>query len=118
MLTKNTPDTIPATLTIKAQGQQHTLKLTYHNHKPDKYDEFVKNENNLQVPEGVSHAEGIAHINAQIVLFLVKSFDDGTDKEFPLNLDGMLDLERHWPGMLMGIMQGYHRSRGAAIEKN
>lgn len=117
-LTKQTPDTIKASLKIKAQGVENTLMLTYHNHRPEKYDEFVKNRENLKVPEGATDAVGIAHINAQMVLFLVKSFDDGTDKEFPLNLDGLLDMERHWPGVLMGILRGYHQARGAAVEKN
>lgn len=119
MLTKKTPDTIKASLKIKAQGVENNLLLTYHNRTPEQYEEFVANPENLKVPEGVtSDAVGIAHINAALVLFLVKSFDDGTDSEFPLNRDGLIDLERHWPGVLMGIARGYHQARGAAVEKN
>jgi len=60
----------------------------------------------------------IAHINATFVLFLVKSFDDGTDQNFPLTRDGLVDLEQHWPDTLPGIVSAYHRARGAAVEKN
>jgi hypothetical protein len=60
----------------------------------------------------------IAHMNAQLVLFVVKSFDDGTDKDFPLNYDGLMALEAHWPGMLYGILKGFHQARGANVEKN
>lgn len=118
MLTKKTPETIKANLQIKAQGVENTLILTYHNHSPEKYEGYVSNTENLKVPDGVTDAVGIAHINAGLVLFLVKSFDDGTDKEFPLNHDGMLELEKFWPGTLLGIIRGYHQSRAAAVEKN
>ena len=92
MLTKETPETIRTNLKVKAQGVEKNLLLTYFNHDPDKYEDFVKNPENLKAPEGLSDARGIAHLNAIMVLFLVKSFDDGTDQAFPLNLDGMLDL--------------------------
>lgn len=119
MLTKKTPDTIRTTLTVKAQGVENTLQLTYFNHDPDKYDEWVKNPENLNIPEAVQgEGNGIAHINASLVLFVVKSFDDGTDKDFPFNRDGLIDLERTWPGTLLGIVRGYHQARAAAVEKN
>lgn len=118
MLTKKTPETIKANLTIKAQGVENNLLLTYHNRSPDEYEAFVQNPENLKVPEGVTDAKGIAHINASMILFLVKSFDDGTDTDFPLTRAGLIDLESHWPGTLLGIVRGYHQSRAAAIEKN
>ena len=119
MLTKKTPDTIKANLKIKAQGVENSLLLTYNNHSAEKFDEFVKNPENLKVPEGTTNdVDGIAHINASLVLFLVKSFDDGTDKDFPLTRDGLVELERTWPGTLIGIIRGYHQSRAAAVEKN
>lgn len=118
MLTKKTPETINARLRIKAMGVENDLLLTFYNRTPDEYDNFTKNPENLNVPEGVSEVVGIAYIKAAMVLFLVKSFDDGTDAEFPLNLAGLVDLERHWPGVLQGIMVGYHQARGAQVEKN
>ena len=118
MLTKNTPETIAATLTVKSQGVENTLKLTYINRTYEQYDEFVKNPETFNVPEGLRDDQGIAAINVAMVLFLVKSFDDGTDKAFPLNMDGLLDLEDHWPGVLLGIVKGYHEARAAQVEKN
>lgn len=119
MLTKKTPDTIKADLTVKAQGVENRLLLTYHNRTPDDYEAFVTNPENLTIPEGVTgDMLGIAHINASLVLFLVKSFDDGTDEAFPLTRAGLVELERVWPGTLIGIVRGYHQSRGAAVEKN
>lgn len=121
MLTKQTPDTVAARLTIKAQGVENTLQLTYHNHKPEVFKAFFENPENLKVPDDVKPSEtrlAIAHINASVVLFVVKSFDDGTDTAFPLNRAGLLDLEEHWPEALPGIIHGYHQARGAAVEKN
>lgn len=118
MLTKKTPEKIKTILKIKAQGVENTLQLTYKNHAPEKYQEFISNPENLKVPEGTSDNAGIAMINAQIVLFVVDSFDDGTDKDFPLTLDGLVDMDQHWPGVLMGLIRGYHMARGASVEKN
>ena len=121
MLTKQTPETIAARLTVKAQGVENTLQLTYHNHKPEVFKAFIDNPENLKIPDDVEKTNeklGIANINASVVLFVVKSFDDGTDSAFPLNRAGLLDLEEHWPGVLGGIVKGYHQSRGAAVEKN
>ena len=118
MLTKKTPETIKAKLKIKAQGVENTLALTYHNRSPDEYEKFVKNPQNLNVPDGMDDNKGISHINATLALFLVKSFDDGTDKEFPLTYDGLMELDRIWPGTLFGIIRGFHQSRMAAVEKN
>lgn len=119
MLTKQTPEAIKAQLKIKAQGIETMLMLTYYNRTPEEYEAFTANKENLQIPTGVkSDAEGIAHMNAGILLYLVKSFDDGTDNDFPLNRDGLIDLERHWPGTLMGILKGYHQARAASVEKN
>lgn len=119
MLTEKTPDTIKASLNVKAQGVENTLLLTYYNRTPDEYEAFLKNPENLKVPDDVtSDALGIAHVNASLVLFLVKSFDDGTDKAFPLNRDGLIKLDRVWPGTLVGIVRGFHQARGAEVEKN
>lgn len=118
MLTKKTPDTIKANLKVTAQGVENSLMLTYHNRSPEEYEAFVKNPENLKTPEGASTDDGVSHINASLVLFLVKSFDDGTDKDFPLTRDGLMQMDRFWPGSLYGIVRGYHQSRAAAIEKN
>lgn len=117
-LTKKTPDTIKATLKVKSQGVENTLMLTYHNRSPDEYEKFVKNPENLKAPDDLDDNKGIAHINTNLALFLVKSFDDGTDKDFPLTYDGLMELDSIWPGTLFGIIRGFHQSRMAAVEKN
>lgn len=117
-LTKKTPDTIAANLSVKAQGVETTLMLTYHNRTPADYEKFVANTENFKIAEDTPNGEGIMRVNATIVLFIVKSFDDGTAEDFPLNLEGLLEMERHWPGMLYGIIRGYHQARAAAVEKN
>ena len=53
-LTKDTPDTIKATLEVMAQGVKNTLMLTYHNRTPDEYDEFSTNPENLKAAEQVT----------------------------------------------------------------
>lgn len=120
MLTKKTPDSIKGELVLSAMGERNTLLLTYRNHHPDKFSEFVKNEANLKVPEQYKGDDGksINFINAQLCMFLVQSFDDGTDKEFPLNIDGLMSLEETWPGTLNCIIRGYHMARAANLEKN
>jgi hypothetical protein len=121
MLTKQTPETIKARLTVKAQGVETDLLLTYINHKPEEFDAFVKNPDVLKIPDDVNKSDtrlALAHVNATFVLFLVKSFDDGTDTTFPLTRAGLIDLESHWPETLPGIVAGYHQARGAAVQKN
>ena len=119
-LTKNTPEKIKASLKIKAQGVEQNLELTYKNHSQEQWDAFATNEQNFKLPENVGEntMSAITFGNAQMVLFLVASFDDGTDKDFPLTLDGLIDLEGHWPGALIGIVRGYHMVRTAEVEKN
>ena len=121
MLTKKTPETIRVNLKHKAMGVENTLMLTYHNRTPEQFKEFVENPENLKVPtdaETQGDVLQIAHINASLVLFLVKSFDDGTDKDFPLTRDGLIDLEQHWPGTLMALVSGFLQARSASVEKN
>lgn len=121
MLTKQTPETIKARLTVKAQGVETDLALTYHNHKPEAFEAFSKNPENIKIPDDVAKNDtrlALAHINATFVLFVVKSFDDGTDTAFPLTREGLVDLEAHWPDTLPGIVAGYHAARGAAVQKN
>lgn len=121
MLTKQTPEKIATTLTVKAQGVENTLKLTYVNHTPAAFKTYTENTENFKVPDDVP-PENLrlrgAHVNATFALFVVSSFDDGTDTAFPLNRAGLIDLEDHWPGTLNGIVIGYHQARAAAVEKN
>lgn len=118
MLTKKTPESIKATLTVKCHGEENTLKLTYFNHDPEKLKSYVENKDNFKSPEGADEITKLNHQTADMVLFLVKSFDDGTETDFPLNKAGLLALESHFPNILYGIIRGYHQSRAAEVEKN
>lgn len=119
-LTNKTPDTIKATLKIKAQGVENTLQLTYKNHTQDEFSAFAQNEENFKLPESIKDGtmNAFTFANAQMVLFVVQSFDDGTDKDFPLTLEGLMKLEGSWPAALVGIIRGYHQARAAEVEKN
>lgn len=119
-LTNKTPDTIKATLKVKAQGVENTLQLTYKNHTHEEFAAFAKNEENFKLPESIKDdsMDAFMFANAQMVLFVTKSFDDGTDADFPLTLEGLLKLESSWPATLIGIIRGYHQARAAEVEKN
>lgn len=119
MLTKKTPETIKASLKINAMGTEQELLLTYHNYAPDDFDAWRQNPENLKARDSAkTEQDMIRDMNATIVLHVVKSFDDGTDEAFPLNMDGLVELDRTWPGMLNGIMLGYHQARAATVQKN
>lgn len=120
MLTKQTPETISASLKIKAMGKEYSLMLTYTNHKLEDFDAWRQNPENIQLPESAksSEIEMIRSMNASVALFVIKSFDDGTDEAFPLNYAGLIDMDRTWPGILNGILVGYHQARAASVEKN
>lgn len=119
-LTNKTPETIKASLKIKAQGVENTLQLTYRNYTQEQFTAFAQNEENFKLPENIKSEtmSAFTFANAQMVLFLVKSFDDGTDADFPLTLEGLVKLEGAWPATLIGIIRGYHQSRAAEVEKN
>ena len=119
MLTKKTPETIKGDLNFKAQGVEKNLLLTYHNRTTDEYEAYTTNPENLVVPDTVTtQIDTFMHVNVSLVLFIVKSFDDGTEDAFPVTRDGLVDLERTWPGTLYRIISGYHKARAATIEKN
>lgn len=119
MLTKKTPETIKSSLTIKAMGVENTLLLTYNNRTYDQYKAFVGNPENLKVPDDVvNHDDAVRHMNIALALYVVASFDDGTADDFPVTRDGLLELERTWPGITLCIITCYHRARGSEVEKN
>lgn len=119
MLTKTMPATIPALLKVKTQGVEITLGLTFHNRTPDDFDAFIGNQENLKAPDGVTNeGEMLRHSNASVALYTIKSFDDGTNDAFPLTRDGLIEMDRHYPGILYALHKAYHQARGAAVEKN
>lgn len=117
MLTKKTPETLKAIATVKHGGESTPLMLTFYNRTIDELTEFTKSGQMTDVPEQYK-GNPIPWMNAQVCLFLIKSFDDGTDEDFPLNLEGLLSMESYYPAVLMGIVQLFHQVRGATVEKN
>lgn len=114
MLTKKTPETFTATATVKCGDQHEPLRLTFFNRKTA---ELEKCAGEMVIPDD-RKGNPIPWMNAQVCLFIIKSFDDGTDKEFPLTLDGLLAMEGCYPGVLMGLVQLFHSARTVAVEKN
>lgn len=118
MLTKDTPPKLlKVNSTVKCGDIAIPLALTFNNYNTDELSEFTKSPALSKMPEG-SDYNPIHFVNAQVVLFVVKSFDDGTDKDFPLTLDGLIDMEKYYPGVLMGLLQRYHEARSVSVEKN
>lgn len=120
MLTKKTPETIKATITIKSLGEDTTIMVTYFNRTPEETDAFVKNEESLKIPESAENNanHAVANINAGLGLFFIKSFDDGTEEAYPVTRDGLVQLELDRPNYVMALVNSYHRARAAAVEKN
>lgn len=88
---------LPATLTINGQGESVTILLTYFNRK--------NSEVLTKVQEGSL---------GDVVLFLVKEWDC----EYPLNLEGLSELEDDRPGTAECILSGWHEARRMSKEKN
>lgn len=99
----NAPKTIPAKLTIKGQGETNVLNLTYHNHKSTEFKEFVESLQGKKDPFFPSLA---VHIVAE------------WDTDYSLSIEGMQELEDERPGTLQSIVEGFHKSRQFALEKN
>ena len=117
MLTKQTPQTLKANATVKHSGESTPLVLTFYNRTIAELTEFTKSGQLTDVPEQYKDSP-LPWMNAQVCLYLIKSFDDGTDEEFPLTLEGLLSMESYYPAVLMGIVQLFHQVRGATVEKN
>lgn len=119
-LTESTPETIKASLKITGRGVVQNLELTYKNRDEEEIEEFTRNEQNFKLPESIkdNSLDAFRWGNAQMVLFLVESFDDGTDKTYPLTVDGLLKMEKKWKGVLRGIVTGFHQAQQVEVEKN
>lgn len=111
-LKRKTPDTIKVDLTVTAAGEKLTFAVTYNNPTPNEYDEKVK-----EIAERVTAAADgneIRNINVALVLLLVKEWD----AEYELTESDLLEADRDRPGILFGIVRGYHNSRQASVVKN
>ena len=103
MLTRKTPDTLAAELTITGQLQPPIkFAITYFNRKQSEVEEMVKSDPNPEV--GV----------ASTILFVVKEWDS----EYPLSAEGIAEMEDDRPGITIAIIQGFHDARRVTKVKN
>lgn len=116
MLTKQTPETLTAIATVKMGDVSLPLKLTYHNRKQSEL-AAIELQGSDAIPDAYK-ANPMPWMQAQVALFIIKSFDDGTDKEYPLSLDGLLDMENDYNGVLGQLVNLFHKVRAVSVEKN
>lgn len=117
MLTKKTPETVKAIATVKCADSEQLVALTFYNRSTKELTEFMKNPALQTVPDGLA-TNTVAWMNANVCIYIIKSFDDGTDSEFPLSLEGLLEMDIYYPNVLMGFIQLFHQARMAHVEKN
>jgi hypothetical protein len=98
-LKRKTAETIPATLTVKGQGEEVKFNITYRNHKQS---------------EVVAKLQEEGGNVADTVLFMVAEWD----AEYPLTADGITEMEDERPGMVMAIIEGFHAARSVERVKN
>lgn len=88
---------IPATLTMKGQGESITFNITYRN-----------------TPQSVLTATVTEQgVNASLLL-IVESWET----EYPLTDVGIAEAEDERPGFIMGVIAGYHEARRVEKVKN
>lgn len=92
------PKLLPATLTITGQGSTDKLDVTYHNRKQSEIRERI--EANVSM--------------ASLIVFLVESW--ATD--FDLTEEGVKEFEDEYPGIIEGVLSGFHSARRKELEKN
>ncbi len=102
MFTVKAPETISASLSIKGQGREQTLKLVYR-HKPRKdYADLLQ-----AIGKGKKSAE-------DAVLELVESWE--ADAE--LSADVLKQLDEDQPGCMWAILTGYGKALTVEREGN
>jgi len=99
----NAPKTIPFKLDIVGGGETNTLSLTFHARKPSELDDRIEELKESKDP-----------FLPMMVLFVVKEWDT----DYPLSLEGVLEMEDERPGMCDAILQGFHKARRVALEGN
>lgn len=99
MLTRQRKETIDATLTIKGQGETVKFNITFNNIKTSEI------EKETQLPD---------FSVAALLLKMIHSWEC----EYDLSLEGLKELEDDRPGILFGIIEGYHQARRVERSKN
>lgn len=99
MLKRQRVETIPATLTIRGQGETVKFNVTYIN---------------IKSSELVAEVESPDFKVAETILKIVKDWEC----EYPLTSEGLQEMEDDRPGMLFSIIEGFHSARKVERVKN
>ena len=114
MLTKQRKGTIATLLTIKGQGEEATFKVTYHNRRQSevqaKLDEALAAMSKPDDQISDDDRNGLANV----VLFMVESWET----EYEVSLVGIKEMEDDRPGLIAGILAGFHDARKVEKVKN
>lgn len=107
MLKKKTPDTIPAMLTLKAQGEEFKLSLTYRNLKQAQYDAAVEKAK-------ADHPGDLIKSNAALALALIVDWGS----EYDLTLEGLIEANDDRPYLIATLVGGFFEARAVERVKN
>jgi hypothetical protein len=94
------PKTIPVTLTITGQGSTDKVIISYHNRKSSEVEARLNG--------------GPAVKMASVIPFIVESWDLGWD----LTEEDVLAMEDEFPGMVVGVIEGFWKARRKQVEGN
>jgi len=94
------PKTIPATLTITGQGSTDKVSITFHNRKSSEVEGKLKESPDVKM--------------AAIIPFIVESWD----LDWDLTEEGVLSMEDEYPGLVVGILDGFWKARRKSVEGN
>jgi hypothetical protein len=109
MLTRQRKGTIATLLTITGQGETVTFEVTYHNRRQSEV-EATLNKALAQLENADDPGDGIPGV----VLSMVESWDS----EYPLTIEGIKEMEDDRPGILLGVIKGFHDARKVDKAKN
>lgn len=98
-LTRVRKDSFNVTLTLTGQGETVKINVTYFNRRKSELDAKLAETGN----------DG-----HQTLLYMIKEWDS----EYPLTLEGIAELEDDRPGVIYGLIEGFHESRRMTKEKN
>ena len=98
MLIRKRPDVVPATLTVKGQGEDFKFNITYRNKRADEVQAVIDT----------------AADSESVVIDLVSEWES----EYPLTHAGIAEMEADRPGMIVAILIGFHEARRVERVKN
>lgn len=109
MLTRKTPETLAAEVTLKAQGQIVKLNVVYYNRTQEEIDALLDDASKHETAKTDAQ-----YANRQAFLFIVKEWES----EYALNDADVAAAELAWPGLIEMLFYAYHRARRVELTKN